>query len=238
MPPVILWDIDGTLVRTKGGRVSVTAFLNALKTAAAHPDDFDYPKDAGGKTDEQIALEVLALARIAEDRALGMLADFREYYRIELERERRKLVGDLRVLPGVEETLRTFKQRGVMQTLLTGNLEPIARLKLACAGLDQYLDFELGAYGSDARDRTTLVPISRARIQAKTGLQPEPVIVVGDTPRDVACARAGNAVAVAVATAFYTREQLEAAGADLVLDDLSNGVAELEKLLKVATALQ
>ena len=238
MPPVILWDIDGTLVRTRGGRVSVTAFLNALKTAAAHPEDFDYPKDAGGKTDEQIALEVLALARIAEDRALDMLADFREHYRIELERERHNLVGDLRVLPGVEATLRTFQERGVMQTLLTGNLEPIARLKLACAGLDRYVDFELGAFGSDARDRTTLVPISRARIRARTGMEPDPVIVVGDTPRDVACARAGHAVAVAVATAYHSREQLEAAGADLVLDDLTDGVAELEKLLNLATALQ
>src|SRR5262245_51295963 len=145
MPPVILWDVDGTLVRSKGGRVSVTAFLNALKTAAAHPEDFDYPKDAGGKTDEQIALEVLALAKIAEERALELLADFREYYRIELERERHNLLGDLRVLPGVEDTLRTFHERGVMQTLLTGNLESIARLKLACAGLDPYVDFELGA---------------------------------------------------------------------------------------------
>jgi len=238
MPPVILWDIDGTLVRSNGGRVSVTAFLNALKTAAAHPDDFDYPKDAGGKTDEQIALEVLALAKIAEDRALELLADFREYYRIELEREQHNLVGDLRVLPGVEDTLRTFQERGVMQTLLTGNLESIARLKLACAGLDRYVDFELGAYGSDARDRTTLVPISKARIRAKTGLEPDPVIVVGDTPRDVACARAGQAVAVAVATAFHTRDQLEAAAPDLVLDDLTNGAADIEKLLDLATALQ
>jgi phosphoglycolate phosphatase-like HAD superfamily hydrolase len=238
MPPVILWDIDGTLVRSNGGRVSVTAFLNALKTAAAHPDDFDYPKDAGGKTDEQIALEVLALAKIAEDRALELLADFREYYRIELEREQHNLVGDLRVLPGVEDTLRTFQERGVMQTLLTGNLESIARLKLACAGLDRYVDFELGAYGSDARDRTTLVPISKARIRAKTGLEPDPVIVVGDTPRDVACARAGQAVAVAVATAFHTRDQLEAAAPDLVLDDLTNGAADIEKLLNLATALQ
>ena len=238
MPPVILWDIDGTLVRSNGGRVSVTAFLNALKTAAAHPDDFDYPRDAGGKTDEQIALEVLALAKIAEDRALELLADFREYYRVELEREQHNLVGDLRVLPGVVDTLRTFQERGVMQTVLTGNLEPIARLKLACANLDRYVDFELGAYGSDARDRTTLVPISKARIRAKTGLEPDPVIVVGDTPRDVACARAGQAVAVAVATAFHTRDQLEVAAPDLVLDDLTNGAADIEKLLDLATALQ
>src|SRR5689334_15255238 len=112
MLPVVLWDIDGTLIRSKGGRVSLTAFLTALKRTAAHPSEFAYPKDAGGKTDEQIALEVLALAEIAEDRALGLLADFREAYRQELERDQHKLVDDLRVLPGVAETLRAFHDRG------------------------------------------------------------------------------------------------------------------------------
>ena len=231
MPPVILWDIDGTLVRSNGGRVSVTAFLNALKSAAAHPDDFDYPKDAGGKTDEQIALEVLALARITEDRALELLADFREYYRIELERERHNLVGDLRVLPGVEETLRTFQGRGVMQTLLTGNLESIARLKLACVELDRYVDFALGAFGSDARDRTTLVPISKARIRAKTGIEPEPVIVVGDTPRDVACARAGGVRVVAVATGRYSADELRVHEPDILLDSLAHVEAAVRAIV-------
>src|SRR4051794_3054686 len=115
MPPVILWDIDGTLIRSKGGRVSVTAFLNALKSTAEHPEEFAYPKDAGGKTDEQIALEVLALAEVAEDRAIGLLADFREAYRQELEQQRGPLTGDLRVLPGVIETLRAFQAAGVVQ---------------------------------------------------------------------------------------------------------------------------
>ena len=210
--PVILWDIDGTLVRSNGGRVSVSAFIRALQLAAEHPSDFAYPKDAGGKTDEQIALEVLALAEFAEERALGLLADFREHYRRELDEQRHALVGDLRVLPGVEDTLRELQRRGVVQSLLTGNLEPIARLKLGCAGLDQYVDFELGAFGSDHRDRTCLVPISRARVLAKTGVEPDPVIVIGDTPRDVACARAGNAIAIAVATGFFTRDAVRKIG--------------------------
>ncbi|HET6319991.1 MAG TPA: HAD family hydrolase [Chloroflexota bacterium] len=238
MSAVILWDIDGTLIRSKGGRVSLTAFIVALKQVAQHRTDFAYPTDAGGKTDEQIALEVLALAQIAEHRALELLSDFREAYRIELERQQEALVGDLRVLPGVRETLSALQARGVVQSLLTGNLESIARLKLACVGLDRYVDFELGAFGSDHRDRTCLVPISRNRIRLKTGQAPENVVVIGDTPRDVACARAGGAIAVAVATGLHTREQLEATGADLVLDDLCDGLHQLENLLGVASAIQ
>src|SRR6266545_1255676 len=111
MSAVILWDIDGTLIHSKGGRVSLTAFIVALKQVAQHPADFAYPTDAGGKTDEQIALEVLALAEIADERALGLLSDFREAYRIELERQQEALLGDLRVLPGVRETLSALQAR-------------------------------------------------------------------------------------------------------------------------------
>src|ERR671931_555731 len=98
MPPVILWDIDGTLVRSRGGRVSLTAFIVALKHVAQFDGEFAYPTDAGGKTDEQIALEVLDLAQIARDHAERLLNDFREVYRVELERQRPRLLEDLRVL--------------------------------------------------------------------------------------------------------------------------------------------
>ena len=227
----VLWDIDGTLIRSKGGRVSLTAFLKALKDVAQHPDDFQYPSDAGGKTDPQIALEVLELATIARDRAELLLSEFHEAYRIELERQRPDLVGDLRVLPGVQAMLANLQAQGVTQTLLTGNLEPIARIKLACVGLDRYVDFELGAFGSDHRDRTELVPISRARIRDKTGAEPSKIVVIGDTPRDIACARAGGALAVAVATANFTREELEAHEPDLVVYDLESGADQLMELL-------
>ena len=80
MATVVLWDIDGTLVRSSGGRVSVNAFLRALSLASGLPDALPYPKDAGGKTDEQIALEVLGLASIAEDRATQLLPAFRDAY--------------------------------------------------------------------------------------------------------------------------------------------------------------
>src|SRR5579859_2625915 len=147
MPPVILWDIDGTLVRTNGGRVSVNAFLRAMRRVATLPDELTYPTDAGGKTDMQIAIEVLVASAIAEDAALELLSGFGPAYLAELQSERAALIGDLRVLPGVPAALARLNELGICQTLLTGNLEPIARLKLAAAGLDCYVNFDLGAYG-------------------------------------------------------------------------------------------
>jgi phosphoglycolate phosphatase len=231
MLPVIVWDIDGTLVRSRGGRVSVTAFLNALREAGQIEGELPYPKDAGGKTDEQIALEVLLAAQIGAEDAAEVLSRFGAVYFSMLEAQRDLLVGDLRVLPGVGAVLERLQSLGLTQSLLTGNLEPIARLKLACAGLDSYVDFDLGAYGSDNRDRTCLVPVTRQRLKRR-GLDLTNIVVVGDTPRDIACARAGGAHAVAVATGNYTRADLEAHQPDTVLDDLQDTEAVVAALLR------
>ncbi len=237
---IILWDIDGTLVRSNGRRVAVNAFLRALCLSCQLEDELPYPYDSAGKTDPQIALEILAAASIAESRASQALDSFAEHYLKELKRQQQALITDLRVLPGVTETLEMLAQRGVVQSLLTGNLEPVARLKLASAGLDQYLDFDLGAYGSDNADRSSLVPIVRQRLQRRLGPDARQVdiVVVGDTPRDIACARAGGARAVAVATGKFTKHELEAHRPDVVLDDLTDIRAVVEALLQYSSSLE
>jgi phosphoglycolate phosphatase-like HAD superfamily hydrolase len=235
---VILWDIDGTLVRSNGGRVAVTAFLRALREASALDRDLPYPSDSGGKTDEQIAMEVLLAAELTEETALGRLPIFRELYLSQLEAAREELMPDLLVLPGVPAALQRLQEHGVTQSLLTGNLEPVARLKLGCAGLIDYFDFELGAFGSDHRDRTCLVPISRQRLRERLGLDAADVVVVGDTPRDIACARAGGARAIAVATGRFSRDELAAHAPDAVLDTLQDTDAVIETLLNVSAELQ
>jgi phosphoglycolate phosphatase len=237
-PTVILWDIDGTLVRSNGGRVSVSAFLRALREVAQLHAELPYPKDSGGKTDQQIALEVLLSADLAEDTARGLLPQFREVYLRELEAAREQLLPDLRVLPGVPETLQAVRERGITQSLLTGNLEPIARLKLTCAGLAEYVDFDLGAFGSDHHDRTCLVPITRQRLRDRLGAQEANIVVVGDTPRDIACARAGGARAIAVATGNFSREVLAEHAPDVLLDDLRDTETVLATLLNASAALQ
>jgi phosphoglycolate phosphatase-like HAD superfamily hydrolase len=239
-PPVILWDIDGTLVRTHGRRVAVTAFLDALHLVAQLDTAFPYPTDAGGKTDEQLALEVLLAADVDAQQAADLLPAFRQAYLDHLERDRVALTADLRVLPGVPDLLATLQARGIVQSLLTGNLEPIAHLKLACAGLDHFVDFSLGAFGSDHRERTSLVPITRERLRTRYGdpVADGPLIVIGDTPRDIACARAGNALAVAVATGSFPRDALAPHAPDLLLDDLHDSDHVVAALLALATELQ
>lgn len=231
---IVLWDIDGTLVRSNGAGVAVNAFLRALCTSSQVLNELPYPEDSAGKTDLQIALEILTSASIAESRAGQALSIFPEHYLSELQGQRQALISDLCVLPGVTKTLEALAYRNVVQSLLTGNLEPVARFKLACAGLDHYLDFDLGAYGSDHADRSSLVPIVRERLGRKLGpaASQAEIVVVGDTPRDIACARAGNARVVAVATGKYTRRELEQHQPDVLLDDLSDADAVVEALLR------
>jgi phosphoglycolate phosphatase-like HAD superfamily hydrolase len=239
MPTIVLWDIDGTLVRSNGGRVSVTAFLRALGQAGNLADEPAYPTNAGGKTDLQVALELLAAASIADERAAEVLSGLGAAYLTELEANRAELTTDLRVLPGVPEILTRLQQLGICQSLLTGNLEPIARLKLACAGLDRYVDFDLGAYGSDNADRSCLVPVSRQRLSERFGqaVSPADIVVVGDTPLDIACARAGGAWVVAVATGNFSRAELEIHQPDVLLEDLQDTEAVAKAVLGFAAAV-
>jgi phosphoglycolate phosphatase len=224
---LVLWDVDGTLVRTKGARVSLNAFLRALSSVADLTSELAYPTDAGGKTDEQLALEVLLAAAVDEQAARGLLPGFRSEYLRRLETEVEQLRADLRVLPGVREALQALHAAGIRQSLLTGNLEPIARLKLTCVGLEHYFAFEVGAYGSDHADRTRLVPVARERAAAGLGGAPEQVVVIGDTPRDIACARAGGARAIAVATGNYSLDDLRPHAPDALLEDLRDTQAVL-----------
>ena len=97
-------------------------------------------------------------------------------------------------------------------------------MKLRAFGLDRFIDFDIGAYGSDHHDREELVPIALAKAEAKHGgpFRPEDTLVIGDTPRDFECAKAGGARCVLVATGGFARDELEGLGADVVLDDLSD----------------
>jgi len=129
-----------------------------------------------------------------------------------------------RVLPGVRETLEMLARPGTVQTVLTGNTAANAAVKLDALGLADWLDLEVGAYGSDDADRNALVPVALERIERRYGPLPgrRRIWVVGDTPLDAACARAGGVRCLLVASGFASRGDLDAAGADRVVDDLSD----------------
>lgn len=220
---LILFDIDGTLL--SAGDAPRRAFRRALREFFGTEGDAATGAFAG-KTDPQILYELMEAAGFGEDHVDERVADFFDRYLEELERELEVETGH-RLYPGVAELVPALAgDPRVVLGLVTGNVERGARLKLGHFGL--WDRFRVGAFGSDHRMRDRLPPVAIRRAERATGrrFEAEEVVVVGDTPADVACARAVGATAVAVATGTPGRTELEAAGPDLLLDSLS-GWADL-----------
>ena len=227
---LVLWDVDGTLVHSRSivGGVYIESVVATYELQEALKE-----VEWSGKTDSQIVLEALALHGWAEDAAIARLDAFRERYVAALEAVREQLVEDMPILPGVPDVLRQLASLDTTQSLLTGNYESAAVVKLGAVGLAHHFDFTVGAFGSDHRDRTKLVPIAleKARRRYDVSLSPADVIVIGDTPRDIACARAGGARAVAVATGQFSQEQLAAHQPDVLLSNLEDTTAATAAIL-------
>ena len=120
---------------------------------------------------------------------------------------------------------------GAIQSVLTGNLRATAELKLQAAGLLEQLLLSIGAFGSDHRDRDELVPIAVAKATTRFGAIRD-VVVVGDTPRDIACGKAGGARTVAVATGNWRLDELARYAPDAKLTDLSDVQASVAAILR------
>jgi len=208
---LVLWDVDGTLVRSAGhGR---WAFEEAFRTVVGRePEAVDY----AGRTDRQIALTMLAGEHDHLPRVLEELAGA-------LELRKEAMRADGHAYPGVPEVLEALHRRDdVIQSLLTGNIQANAVIKVSAFGLERWLDFEVGAYGSDPHEqRSDLVAVARERAAAKYG-EPTGAVLVGDTPLDVLAAQEAGARAVAVATGFADPEALRASGPDAFLHDLAD----------------
>jgi len=222
MGRLLLWDVDGTLIR--GGGVGSEAINRAAAAVVGKPIA-GRPVVMHGKTDPQILTELLVAAEIAEHAIPELLPAAVA----ETERLLALAEADLRrrgaVIGGVAEVLaRLATVAGVRQTLVTGNLMANAVLKLAAFDLTGYFDVEVGAYGTDHADRNELVPIALERVEQLRGecyLRGE-IWVIGDTPGDLACARAAGVRCLLVATGQIPIWQLVALGADAVLADLTN----------------
>lgn len=227
MRKLILFDIDATLVLTGGA--GMRAMNRACETLAGHPDALGGIPLAG-RTDMAILADIVA--RTGREFDAPLLAQLRDRYLACLSEEiERPGKGVKAVLPGVRELLEALAMRDdLFVALLTGNFEAGARMKLEHFDLWKY--FRCGAFGDDAADRNALVPfaVERARRCGLPDLAPEDVLVVGDTPHDVACARAAGAVPVGVATGGFSVEQLRASGAGIVFEDLRNTAAFLHLL--------
>lgn len=219
MHKLILWDIDGTLLYSGG--VAGEAMREAMQqTYGAIPSDDR--RSYAGKTDQQIILETFADQ--PPEVLLSLLDQFQATYLTILEARRADFLARGAVLPGIPQAVAHLAAAPVVQSLLTGNLRPVAALKLRLHHLADAFDMDSGAYGSDHAQRVMLPGIAAARATARYG-QPfvgRDVVVIGDTPNDIACGKAFGARTVAVATGPFSPNELRAHAPDAVLADCSD----------------
>jgi phosphoglycolate phosphatase-like HAD superfamily hydrolase len=228
---LVLFDIDGTLLTARGaGRRALGRALAATYGTAGRLDGYDFR----GRTDRRIVADLMSEAGIPPRRVQACMRACFDAYALALTEE----IGDgglVRLLPGVGEIVRRLGEDAqVVLGLVTGNTEDGARIKLGPTGL--WPVFRTGAYGSEHSDRRRLPGLATRRARALTGhaFRPADVLVLGDTPLDVECARAFGAVAVAVATGQYSRAELSAAGPDLLFDTFADVEATIRALLNAA----
>ena len=226
----MLWDVDGTLLRSGG--VGATVFDVAVERALGrHPGD--HGVRMGGMTDPQITREILTFAAVAETELATHLPVVLGHLEAALAEAEQEIRERGEVLPGVPEVLAALHDDpDVVSTVLTGNTRANAALKVSALGLVEWLDLEVGAYGSDDADRRALVPVALERAARVRGADVDPsrVWVVGDTEHDLACARAGGVRCLLVGTGWRSSDELVEAGADAFLPDLSDTTAVLELL--------
>ena len=228
---LVLFDIDGTILLTAGaGRRAITTALaeEVGDSAAFHGIRFD------GKTDPQIVAELLAAAGHEGPSAAGRIEALCERYVALLEQELREPDTTTTVMPGIPDLLdRLEAERGVVLGLLTGNIARGATLKLQAAGID--VDrFRVGAFGSDAGHRPDLPAIAARRAEPLFGRVPRgaEVVIIVDTPADVACGAGIEARAIAVATGAYSVADLAACGPHAVFAALSATDRVLDAILR------
>ncbi len=217
---LILWDIDGTLLRGNGlGREAVRQSLEIVFGAGTGAGMADY--HFGGKTDLFTLVHMLEPHGFSAAAVRERLAEYQQV----LAGTMTRLVADFDVveLPGARDLLNTLtRQNGLLHGLVTGNMQASAYVKLRAAGYDDGV-FPFGAFGDESADRNELPPLAIQRASQHHGrdIPPERVLVLGDTLMDIAAARAVGAQVCAVATGYETRDKLKAAQPDYLLDDLT-----------------
>ena len=234
---LVLWDIDYTLVNARG--VGSELYTKVFTGLYGRP--LPQPGSMAGRTDRAIAREVLALAGLdghdgtdgLDQQLLVFQAALNDTAPAFAARARQVVTA----LPGASAALAGLAAlapgQGPVQSLLTGNIRPMAEIKLAAAGLTRHLDLEVGSYGDQHEIRAELVAPARAAAAAAYGQDfgGTATVLIGDTPLDVAAALATGARAVGVATGHFRTADLAAAGAHAVLPDLTGTAAVVSAIL-------
>jgi phosphoglycolate phosphatase-like HAD superfamily hydrolase len=214
----VLWDIDGTLLVTGGA--GAVAWQRAFEEQWGVEANIEEHTQAG-MTDPEIAgiifREVIGREGTDQERAAAIAG-----YLAHLEAAVEESSG-YRIMAGIEEALPRLAEQGVLQGIVTGNIEAAAQIKLARGNLNRY--FQFGGYGSDSSDRTEVTRKALERGAAVLGspLDPSQAISVGDTPRDITAGHAAGIRVVGVATGAYSVDQQREAGADWPIPDVTTG---------------
>ena len=226
---VVLFDIDGTILWSDGaGRRAV---FQSLEEHFGKTGPGEHRFD--GKTDPQIVRELMRHAGLADADIDARIEVVLERYLALLRQELDTPEHGRHVFPGVHELLDALESRDdVVVGLLTGNIHPGAHAKLSAVGIDPER-FVIGAFGSDHHDRPELPEIARRRAERLLGhpVSGRDIVVIGDTPADVACGVSIGARAIGVATGRYSVEELRACGAAAVFSDLSDTAAVVRAIL-------
>ncbi|WP_323746528.1 HAD family hydrolase [Catenulispora pinisilvae] len=233
---LVLWDIDLTLIRTSG--VATEAYAAAVQETIGSPWRGDMTFN--GLTERAMATRILRMHDVEPEPEL--LARFLvNIERALLDRaEATKARGF--ALPGASAALQAVAaDPAIRQSVLTGNIRSVAEMKLRAFGLDPWIDFSVGAYGDDEFERNALIPHAWHRAETRYGqtYTPARTVVLGDTVRDVEAALTHDAAVVAVASGTTSGADLRAAGAKVVLDDLTDTervIAAIEEASAIAAA--
>lgn len=212
---LVLYDIDGTLVDTGGAGMEAISQAAEIYFGAPSP-----ALDLAGSTDLGLVSYLLTHYGHAHE-----TMDVGGFFTIYHDLLRRNLASGSyagHILPGVENSLAQWTHAGAAIGLLTGNTSHGAAIKMAHYQLEKHFPF--GAYGDDYADRNLLGPVAleRATLFHGRAFSPQRTLVIGDTPKDIACAQAMGACCLAVATGHFTVEQLRSYGADYVVATLSD----------------
>lgn len=213
-----LFDIDGTILQSEGDLSHKTFehVFEKIYQVKADIEKFDH----AGKIDRQIIKEGLLLEGIALEKINELLEmaimEEANYYIKHLP------MTKLILLPGVKELFESLREMKSPIGLLTGNNEPVAWAKLEMLGIRDLVDF--GAFGNMADERFHLVEIAIKRAEDLFGkkFKKNDFVIIGDTPRDIECAKLGGISSIGVATGSFSKEELEKAGADMVLNSLED----------------
>ena len=221
---ILLWDIDGTLIRSArmdGYKEYTIPVLEEIFGTSGRLAEMH----VSGMTDLQIIFEALAQAGVSQEQIVAEIDRLSH----RLTEEARRVTGNgvqfFQLLPGVRETLQALDEHPRYQSaLLTGNIKHMAQLKMEMMDLDQFFTLP-GAFGEESHVRRDLPALAADRIRThlKSKIPAEHFIVIGDTPNDIDCARHFGARAVAVGTGrFYSKEEILACEPDAILPDLSD----------------